>query len=81
MQPTSIAIVSNLARKDSQGEVMGIYQSIQSLGIAIPPIIAGLIVSVHINMPTIVSALCTFLAWLIFIVFFRKEHRELFVEV
>ncbi len=81
IQPTSIAIVSNLARKDSQGEVMGIYQSIQSLGIAIPPIIAGLIVSVHINMPTIVSALCTFLAWLIFIVFFRKEHRELFVEV
>lgn len=81
IQPTSIAIVSNLASKDSQGEVMGIYQSIQSLGIAIPPIIAGLIVSVHINMPTIVAAILTFLAWLIFIVFFRKEHRELFVEV
>lgn len=81
IQPTSIAVVSNLATKDSQGEVMGIYQSIQSLGIAIPPIIAGFFVTVHRNMPTLVAAVCTLVAWVIFIVYFRREHRELFREV
>ena len=81
IQPTSIAVVSDLASKDSQGEVMGIYQSIQSLGIAIPPIIAGLIVSVHMNMPTIVASACTFIGWIVFVTFFRREHRELFHEV
>ncbi len=81
IQPTSIAVVSNLATKESQGEVMGIYQSIQSLGIAIPPIIAGCIVTVHRNMPTLVAAVCTLFAWVLFVFFFRREHRELFKEV
>ncbi len=78
IQPSCITIVSNLATKESQGEMMGIYQSIQSIGIAIPPIIAGVIVSVHMTMPTLVAAACTLASWLIFVIFFRKEHRELF---
>ncbi|MGH4138739.1 MFS transporter [Clostridium sp.] len=74
-QPNSTAIISNLANKDKQGEILGINQSILSLAQAIPPIIAGFVTSVSLNLPTIFAAVSTFLAWIVFRVFFIKEQR------
>ncbi|MEI6221869.1 MAG: MFS transporter [bacterium] len=76
-QPNSTAIISNLSTADSQGEILGINQSIQSLGQALPPIIAGFIVSLNINLPTIVAAAATGLAWIIFFFFFRTQKAQL----
>lgn len=72
-QPNSTAIVSNLAGREEQGEILGINQSISSLAQALPPIIAGFVTTVNINLPTWFAAGSTFLAWLIFKIFFRKH--------
>ena len=74
-QPNSTAIISNLADKDKQGEILGINQSILSLAQAIPPIIAGFVTSVSLNLPTIFAAGSTLLAWIVFRVFFIKEQK------
>ncbi len=66
-QPNLLTLLSNSADEDIQGEVLGINQSLQSLGFTIPPIIAGIIVSFDINLPLIVAGSCMFLAWLIFV--------------
>jgi DHA1 family tetracycline resistance protein-like MFS transporter len=74
-QPNSTAIISNLADKDKQGEILGINQSIMSLAQALPPIIAGFITSISLNLPTIFAAGSTLLAWLIFRIFFIREQK------
>jgi len=79
--PTYTAIVSNLSGKESQGEIMGINQSIQSLGMAIPPLIAGVIAAMDITFPLIAASGITFIAWIIFVLFYRKKKPEIFHEV
>lgn len=66
--PNITATVSNLADKNVQGEILGVNQSIQSLGHIIPPVIAGFIVSIDERLPIFVAATCLFLAWLVFFV-------------
>ncbi|MBU3188492.1 MFS transporter [Clostridium bowmanii] len=80
-QPNSTAIISNLADKDKQGEILGINQSILSLAQAIPPIIAGFVTSVSLNLPTIFAAGSTLLAWIVFRVFFIKEQKLKNVDI
>jgi DHA1 family tetracycline resistance protein-like MFS transporter len=79
--PNYTALISNLSGKESQGEVLGITQSIQSLAMAIPPVIAGFLVSAHINLPIMVASVFTFIAWAIFMLFFRKGDETKFHEV
>lgn len=66
-QPNLLTILSNQADPDIQGEVLGINQSLQSLGFTIPPIIAGGIISMNINLPLIVAAVCMGLSWVLFL--------------
>lgn len=73
-QPNGIAIISNLVDKDKQGEILGINQSISSIAQAVPPIIAGFVTSVNLNIPTWFAAGATLLAWLVFMIFFREEN-------
>lgn len=74
-QPNMTAIISGLSSKESQGEALGINQSIQSLGQAIPPIIAGFIVSIDRSLPIIVSGAFTLLAWILFVTLFRNKSH------
>jgi DHA1 family tetracycline resistance protein-like MFS transporter len=67
-QPNATAIASGLATQEEQGEILGINQSITSLGQAIPPIIAGVITSININLPIATGATATLLAWAVFMV-------------
>ncbi len=71
--PNQTALVSNMTEKSRQGEILGINQSIQSLASAIPPIIAGIIVSIDKILPITVAAICIFIAWLIFLIFFKAK--------
>ncbi len=80
-QPNATAIISNLSAEDSQGEVLGIQQSIQSVATAIPPIIAGFIFSINRNLPTLVAGACTLIAWFIFVALYNPRKKELFHEV
>lgn len=75
-QPNTTAIISNLTNKEKQGEILGINQSISSLAQAIPPIIAGFVTSININLPTILASVVTGIAWIVFISLFREKKVE-----
>jgi DHA1 family tetracycline resistance protein-like MFS transporter len=79
--PNYTAIISNLAGKESQGEILGLTQSIQSLAMAIPPVIAGLLVSAYVNLPIMVASAFIFISWAVFMFLFRKEDKAQFHEV
>jgi DHA1 family tetracycline resistance protein-like MFS transporter len=72
-QPNITSLVSSQAGKDEQGQILGINQSIQSLGMAIPPIIASYINLVNINLPIVTASFCIILGWAVLIVFFRNK--------
>lgn len=75
-QPNINSIVSSQAGKDEQGQILGINQSIQSLGMAIPPIIASYINIVNINLPIATASFCILLGWGVLIVFFRNKKVQ-----
>lgn len=71
--PNSIAIISSLAKPSEQGEILGINQSVQSLAMTIPPIIAGIIVSMDKNLPIMVASISTYIAWILFLFLIAKK--------
>jgi DHA1 family tetracycline resistance protein-like MFS transporter len=74
-QPNQTSIVSTLTSKENQGEMLGMQQSIASLAFTIPPLIAGVIVSVDYRLPIVAAAVITLLAWLNF--YFRFDKSSL----
>lgn len=75
-QPNSVAIISNMTTPQEQGEILGINQSITSLAHSIPPIIAGIIVSIDINSPIIAASISVLIGWIIFIFFFNPKYKD-----
>jgi DHA1 family tetracycline resistance protein-like MFS transporter len=73
--PNMNALISNLASKENQGEIMGVSQSIQSFAMAIPPLIAGAFAAIHYVLPVIIGSVTIFMAWLVFVIFFKQKHR------
>ena len=80
-QPNGTAIISNIANKDKQGEILGINQSISTLAQAIPPITAGFVTAVNINLPIGFAAGATLLALITFEVLFKEKTPRKEVEV
>jgi len=72
-QPNYLTILSNHADSSSQGKVLGINQSLQSLGISIPPVIAGLIISFNVNLPLWAASLFTFIAWILYLIYSSRK--------
>lgn len=75
-QPNSSALISNSADAASQGEILGINQSIQSLGQAIPPIISGIIVSINRSLPMLIAGISVLLAWTLFMTLYKKSSQK-----
>jgi DHA1 family tetracycline resistance protein-like MFS transporter len=73
--PNSNALVSSQADSTQQGQILGINQSIQSLAMAIPPIIAAYVNVIHINLPIICSSFFIFLGWLVLLVFYKENKN------
>lgn len=71
-RPNLQAIISNTAASNEQGEILGINQSVQSLAMTIPPVIAGFIVSMNVHLPIILASLFTMLAFVVFLFFYKK---------
>lgn len=69
--PNLTAFVSRLARPDQQGEIIGINQSMISLGQMVPPIIAGYINALNQNFPLMASSGFIMAGWLFFLYFFK----------
>lgn len=72
-QPNTTAIISNLAARDSQGEILGINQSITALALALPPIFAGFLTAINLNFPIWLAGAFTFVGWLVFQAFLKAE--------
>ena len=75
-QPNQTSIISALASKETQGEILGIQQSIAAIAFTLPPLIAGVLVSFDYRLPIIASALFTLLAWAVFYFGFRERHAQ-----
>ncbi|MEI6531699.1 MAG: MFS transporter, partial [Chlamydiota bacterium] len=58
--------VSNASRVDEQGEVLGIYQSVQAGSLALPPLIFGSLAAIYPSFSIWGSALFVFLGGLVF---------------
>ena len=72
--PNSNTIVSNSVSPDRQGEILGINQSVTSFAMSIPPIVAAYLTNININLPTITASCLVFLAWLVFVVFYKPKN-------
>jgi MFS transporter, DHA1 family, tetracycline resistance protein len=70
--PNATALISNAASYTEQGEILGINQSVQSAALAIPPIVAGLVTSLDVQLPIILASAATFIAWLIYIILYKN---------
>lgn len=76
IRPNLLAMISNKVSDDEQGEIMGINQSVQSLGMMIPPIIAGFIVSVNVHYPILLASVFVFLAFITIVFFYNKKQTH-----
>jgi len=70
--PNLISVISNQASATQQGQILGINQSMQSFGAAIPPIIGGYLTAMDSLYPLIASAVVILLSWAVFVLFFRE---------
>lgn len=73
--PNMTAVVSEQATPAQQGEILGINQSMQSLGQAVPPIIAGYINTISGSLPILTASLLIFSGWLMYVLVFRKRRQ------
>lgn len=67
--PNLTATISIQATKEQQGSILGINQSMQSLGLALPSILGGFLSSLNYNYPIQASAIFIFIAWGVFQLF------------
>jgi len=71
--PNLLSTISAQASPSQQGAILGINQSMQSLGAAFPPIIGGYLTAIDYTYPLIAAAVIVFLAWLLFML----SHKSL----
>ncbi len=64
--PNINALISQQADAKSQGEIFGINQSIQSLGMAIPGILAGYLATYSGMLPIVTGVVLLFFSWVVF---------------
>lgn len=72
---TGTSVVSNISGEDEQGEVLGIKQSLQSVAAAVPPIIAGLVASIHVSLPIWAAGISALAAWMLFVWGFTDHEK------
>jgi MFS transporter, DHA1 family, tetracycline resistance protein len=72
------ALVSLSAKREEQGELLGIEASVQALAQAVPAIISGYIATMGVNMPVVVGGFVILAAALVYNLFYRvpKEVAE-----
>ncbi|NNM43348.1 MAG: MFS transporter [Chlamydiae bacterium] len=70
--PLSTTIVSNATDEKSQGEMLGILQSVQSAAYSLSPLTSGSLLGLTVNMPIIVSGFSMLFGAVIIGFFLRK---------
>jgi MFS transporter, DHA1 family, tetracycline resistance protein len=71
--PIYTTLVSNSADADSQGEILGILESVQAVAFGLSPLVAGWSVSIHLNTPVIMGAFAMLIAAFLFSCMLRHK--------
>ncbi|HFA48950.1 MAG TPA: MFS transporter [Bacteroidetes bacterium] len=71
--PNLTTVVSMQAGADRQGEVMGINQSMLSLGQIVPPVLGGYLNTLNGNFPILVGAAVLFAGWAVYVFVFQRR--------
>lgn len=74
--PNLLALLSNSASEKEQGEIIGIYQSVQSASQILPPVFAGILALYFVELPIVASAILIIAGWLVFL---RYQKRLTFL--
>ncbi|NDD58304.1 MAG: MFS transporter [Chlamydiae bacterium] len=69
--PSAASLISNISSKENQGEVLGVYNSVQWAAIGLSPFFSG---SLIIKFPFLSPAIASFCMLLAFSVFLRYKH-------
>ena len=71
--PNLTTVVSVQAGTEYQGEVLGINQSMLSLGQIVPPLIAGYLNTISGSLPIVAAGLIVLVGWIVYVFVFRKN--------
>ena len=74
-QPNMTSVISSMGTRENQGEILGIQASVQSLAIAIPPILAGFIAGIDYRYPVIAGSFSLLAAALVFNLWFKPQFH------
>lgn len=67
VSPSAATIVSNLSSRESQGKMLGMFNSVQQAAIGISPLFSGSLVALYPHLPITVGSFCMFVAFLFLI--------------
>ncbi len=70
--PNTTSLVSQNAPAGEQGKMLGINQSVLSVGLALPPILAGFFDSIDVRLPITAASLSVLIGWLLMLRFLKK---------
>lgn len=73
--PNLTSIISGLGDKQSQGEILGVNQSVQAAAQFIPPILGGYFVSLSYSMPMWLASGAILISWFIFVRYRKKQSN------
>jgi MFS transporter, DHA1 family, tetracycline resistance protein len=74
--PNLTAVVSAQADRDQQGEILGINQSMISVGQMLPAVIGGWLNAVDMHMPILAASVFILGAWLTYVLVFAPRGRR-----
>lgn len=71
--PNLSSMVSLQANSHEQGQIFGINQSLQAMGLALPPLISGMLTNIDIRLPILTACALIFFSWTLFLQGIRKK--------
>ncbi|MCB9234401.1 MAG: MFS transporter [Bacteroidia bacterium] len=77
LTPNITGIISFQASREQQGKIMGINQSVMSLGQALPPFVGGWLSSMNASFPTVAAAVLVLTGAGVFIIYFKEKKGPL----
>ena len=74
--PNLMTVVSRQAGASHQGEILGINQSMNSIGQCIPPLLAGYLNTISGSLPILTGAFFILIGWLVYVFLFRPREKQ-----
>ena len=73
--PNLTAVVSSQVARDQQGEILGINQSMQSLGQILPALIYSYLNTIDVHVPLMAASGFILLGWIVYMLVFQPRQK------